>query len=261
MSELLSTPSEDVPGDAHGLEDFISKKQPSKGFSNNAKLVTLIKSQKLYGTHFEGGKIKFLTPTIPKENIWMRPTPVKVVANKEKKFWANLLQKVCPPVDEEDWIRLQKLSMGELQEEAPPRRKSPTLSPPTGGDAAITKLSLEHFTARIRGAREEHDILNTRALRRLYNSIWARSPLMTLDPTTKEWNVQWGHGSTLLRAGSGAVKRAEGSEVEMFEGVEDLQLLPTGKQKKSRKHPKKAMVELEMESRQDRQTEKTFKFS
>jgi hypothetical protein len=229
LSTLIASPNLDLLSNSSSLREFILQSGQSTGahrYGNNQKLGALLKSQKQNVDH---ARFRHLAPPVPEHNIWMLKTPVKVRANMERKWWAKTLDKIFPPVEEEEWIRLQKLAQGYLIENAPIRRNCPE----TAAVERTEDFGLDNWISRVRGASPHNKRLSSRGLRKLYSTIWAQTPLMSFNATKNQWEVQWGKESSLSKNGIEAVSKANGSRLELFEGVENLPASQTMKRKSS----------------------------
>lgn len=218
-----------------GSNDTSAIRSRVQDIMRNPMLVALLKSQRMEGAHLAGRKIKSLQPEIPKQNIWMRKTPVKVAVNIEKKWLTRTLSIACPPLPEDEWRRLQALSMGMLREKVPRRRTLPQQD-----EDSKSAISLNGLTGRVNGGpSKRRSTLDSRGLRQLYSQIWSRTPLLTYDDTNGEWSAKWGHSSTVSKAGIDTVRIAEGAELELFEGLDtlraDVNAGPPGSKKDQKK--------------------------
>lgn len=208
--------------------------------SEGEKFQALLKSQKENLASFEKCKVKDLAPQIPKENIWGRTTPVKVVKNLEKGWLAKTLKKISPPVEGEEWERLRELAGGNLVEDVPVRRGRRKKDDGVGGMEGA--FEWEDVMGRIKGGDGRGEkILSSRGLRRLYGVIWAQTPKMTYDASRKSWETEWGREGPMAKRGVDSVPKAVGREMELFEGVEELveKMDKGGRGKKGKKPEKK----------------------
>ena len=152
--------------------------------------------------------IKYLAPQIPKTNSWGRPMPLKRVRNMEKRWYADLLDKVLPPLPTHEWQRLRDLAQGKTRWSGPvPRRRSSlrAVNEPTS-------LIQHRLTARY--------------MRRLWAKVFARCPVMTLNTSNSKWHVQWGSISgprNILTA-----KLSNEDDSIFFQGVTDKGSLVKG---------------------------------
>ncbi|GME27087.1 hypothetical protein BKCO1_1700054 [Neofusicoccum parvum] len=79
-----------------------------------SKLRALLESQKRAARAVElrRAKLKSTSLEVPLTNIWMRPFPRKRERNMVRKWYASVLDKVFPPLPEDEWERLRDLIMG-----------------------------------------------------------------------------------------------------------------------------------------------------
>jgi hypothetical protein len=209
------------------------KELPALKHLSTQKISNFIKSQKAKAppeTTHSRAKIKGVFPAIPKENIWGRTVPKSRQIKIVKKWWAEMLEKLSPPVPQSEWDRLRDLSRGAIRiPERIPRRayRKPEAeveqkhemvleqlkSPRTGGNVAFdSKQGLY-----IKEKEEDEDAVISpqnyqRTMRRLYNSIWNQTPVMWKDEETKEWIVKWGELKTEFHSG----KIPQASEKDPF---------------------------------------------
>jgi len=192
--------------------------------------------------------------TIPKENMWGRPTPLKVQANLKRRLFAEILDRLHPPVPEPEWNRLRDLSTGVLHIERPPAKRARTGSDRFEGEDNSKRL-LEYFTTPVEVYRPSHNpitisstglsavhavhtlmnLINVHALtprymRRLYARIWNITPKMALNED-QDWVVTWGS----LAPSFERVAAPGWGEEELFEGVDDEGTFQGGKKKKKKR--------------------------
>lgn len=139
--------------------------------------------------------IKQLKLTMPKENIWGRPIPLKRQANIEKEFWSDTYEKLLPPLPERFWNRLRDLSTGVVTE---------TLPKPRG-------------IGQDRKRFEKHN-LTPRYMRRMWASVWNESATMESMEGGK-WKITWGGWRNSLS--KGRISMARKQDLELFEGAEE----------------------------------------
>ncbi|KAG7006602.1 hypothetical protein G7Y79_00014g037770 [Physcia stellaris] len=107
--------------------DSPSKEQASKPnmplFSD--KFVALIKSQmRQKQGAYKKPLPKSSAPKIPETNTWGRPMPVVRIKNLTKKWYAETLDRLMPPLPEAEWIRLGELALGKESWLGPPQRRA-----------------------------------------------------------------------------------------------------------------------------------------
>lgn len=150
---------------------------PSKQF------LALVKSQlREKQQQFLRAPVRHASPTIPEQNSWGRPMPVKRVRNMKRRWYAETLDRIMPPLPDEEWKRLQALASGEMLWEGPRRRRGPIAE----------EKALE--SARFNGGRlsRPHQITQ-RYMQRLWGGIFMQCPKMNEVSSLKAgWDVVWG---------------------------------------------------------------------
>ncbi|KAL1645428.1 hypothetical protein SLS58_003735 [Diplodia intermedia] len=81
-----------------------------------SKLRALLESQRSDARPVELRRAKLKTTylEVPLTNIWMRPFPRKRERNMVRKWYASVLDKVFPPLPEDEWERLRDLVSGQV---------------------------------------------------------------------------------------------------------------------------------------------------
>ncbi|KAG4030707.1 hypothetical protein MFRU_011g01630 [Monilinia fructicola] len=174
------------------------------------------------------GKIKKLKPEIPAKNAWGRPLPAARKENMKRKWWANLLERVLPPLPEHEWNTLRDLAQGKQPIEDPrPRRKEATSHTPNTPTSDSERMRLMLVPARVnlnhweQGTWENNPEnpsmkhSRTRAMRRMYGMIWSLSAKMVRDESTKKFTITWGGERSL--AASGNITKPSLKDAELFE--------------------------------------------
>jgi len=243
----LCRPEENTfPEDQAALEELISKpsEKQSHGLDQNTKLQAFLKSQRFnHPADSPRNKVRNLELKVPEKNIWGRPMPLKRQANIKRKYWADLLNRLMPPLPRYEWERLRDLSTGAIpldehlprrsrareareEEEAVDQKLLEYFSKPTnrqssdmkeieiGMDDIVTQWE-ERTNPHIRGLK----ILTPRYMRRLYATIWGITPTMSQDEVTKIWTTTWGGGRSA--AHDGQVIAPSASDLELFEGADE----------------------------------------
>lgn len=150
------------------------------------KMKVMIKSQKAlkrFGST-DRPKTKKLQPEIPEFNSWGRPLPRKRVRNIEEEWYAELLDSIVAPLPEPEWDRLRDLAVGQQRWEGLlPRRTIVTCA---SGDTNLQYVQLKH-----QDSRDTH-ILTARFMRRMWQKVFEKCPVMRWDGESMQWRVQWG---------------------------------------------------------------------
>ncbi|KAF8469053.1 hypothetical protein BDZ91DRAFT_721638 [Kalaharituber pfeilii] len=162
-------------------------------------------------------RVKSLYPAIPETNIHGEAFSKNREANMRRTAYREALRKVYPPTPDEEFIRLEKLVMGEIDEPLRERRPRP-----------------EHVYSDKAVARREEILFQTDAhhitkqyKRRLYAQVLAESPRLFQDENGK-WIVEFS------RVGRG-LEPIEGAEEE-FDDLEEPKpgMVDTRKQERSK---------------------------
>lgn len=182
------------------------------------QLMALVKSQaKRKPSQFSRSNTPRIAPAIPKENSWGRPMPIKRVRNYKRRWYAETLDRIMPPLPEAEWEKLLMRGSGQLPWEGPVLRRKWTGGPDDEGN---THLVGEKVKAPSRKCSNPHRITRS-YMRRLWAKISANCPLMKPNPETKSgWDVVWGDvytpNKTTLTLGP-----AGRSGYDMFGGVDE----------------------------------------
>jgi predicted DNA-binding WGR domain protein len=269
VQQLLDPDEYEFPTDQTALEELIQKQseKEERRHKDNLQLKALINSQKFHQPlDTRAAKLKTLSPQIPKTNVWERPVPLKLQASIGRRYWADALEKLLPPVPRYEWDRLRDLATGATRIEDPPSRRS---RPPR--EPCDTEI-LEYFTtpanrqgSEVKGIQVgEHYIaasleksthtrglktMTPRFMRRLYATIWSMTPTMSQDETTKIWTTKW--GGSRSAALTGQVTTPSTMDMELFEGADD-HVKPPKTQSLKEKREKNVMKRYLPEHRPER---------
>jgi hypothetical protein len=188
--------------------------------------------------------IKSLNPdkNIPAKNIWGQPPAENVCQAKRARFWKRAADKIMPPVNNEEWELLGRLSKGaqegDEQWQIPQRRPSakavlaedPKLSTldwnwesyatqPTNRIERKSPHTAFSFVGRDREkhpyqSRIEHKELTPRWFRRAYQRVWQFTPREALDPKLRTKKNAFEFGTLPI-----SIVPASKAQLEIFEGV------------------------------------------
>ncbi|KAM3423805.1 hypothetical protein BST61_g1207 [Cercospora zeina] len=161
------------------------------------ELFTLAKSQKQNQPPALTRKNpRHLRPDIPATNARMLPMPQKRVRNMHRKWYAELLNRILPPLPTKDWEQLQDWARGKnLPQIHVPRRNNP--QPRTfahfGKYTALEAIVIQgRIDKEVHGNPEAHHITE-RFMQRLWGLVFSTCPYMIHDTFTNTWRVVWGH--------------------------------------------------------------------
>ena len=199
----------DVPIDGVAMERLSDPREQGVPHPSQ-QLTTLIGSQRRQKLSlFPGRRHPTQSPNIPAKNSWGRPMPVKRVRNMKRRWFAEALDRVMPPLPEEDWNELRKLASGETPWEGPIPRRGP--------DKVVGfKRDLMRYP---RLLSSPHTI-TARYMRRLWGKIFVQCPVMKADASRQAgWEVSW--GNTKAAQVFALPNKNNESMSPMFEGVDE----------------------------------------
>ena len=183
------------------------------------QLMALVKSQaKRKTSHFARSNTPRIEPEIPQENKWGRPMPIKRVRNYKRRWYAQTLDRIMPPLPHAEWEELLMRGSGQLPWEGPVTRRKWAGGP---DDEGQTHLVGEKVKGPTKTTRSNPHRITRSYMRRLWAKISANCPLMKPNVESKSgWDVVWGDvykpENTVFTLGP-----AGGSGYDMFGGVDE----------------------------------------
>ena len=117
---------------------------------------------------------KYTEPVLPPTNIWGRNMPQKRIANAKRRRYNDLLERLLPPIPQDEWDRLRSLAMGQISYSGPLARRIRLPGLP----------ELPHV--------EDRHILTRRFMRRLWAKVFLQCPTMSYDAVKGQWSIVWG---------------------------------------------------------------------
>ncbi|MCJ1370554.1 hypothetical protein MMC20_001767 [Loxospora ochrophaea] len=205
----------DIPGDHKAvLQAAIAYRESlDKLPTLTSKLKAVAQAQKLQNNLIlSRPPIRAMQVQIPSHNIWGRPMPAKRVPNIARRWYAQILDRILPPLPETDWNRLRELALGLKSWQGPILRRRALVShnePIFGG-------SDELFTRKCGDRPRE---LSGRAMKRLWASVFVQCSVLRWNHTRQKWDVEWGRLSRPNETIS--VKQESRFSSEFFEGVNE----------------------------------------
>ena len=145
------------------------------------KFIALVKSQmKQKHALFSKAVPKSNAPQVPETNSWGRPLPIVRIKNITKKWYAETLERLMPPLPESEWKHLEELTTGNLEWTRRPQRVRGTGSWEESHRGLSESLK-----------RQAHE-LTPRYMRRMWARVFVQCPLMRWNSDRLRWDVQWG---------------------------------------------------------------------
>ena len=209
--------------------------RPSEGRRLGPRMEALIVAQKRQGAPGVPNKIAKI-PFIPKTNKWGRSMPRKRVVNMKRRWYAEVLSKILPPLPESDWKTLRDLALGRVQSEGTLRRRTPLaqtraqdstnkrnqsanidqLSSHIGASSILeNKETIREHKRKLLGSHPHR--ITPRYMRRLRGRIFSQCPMMKWDAERRRWVVIW---EDLQKSKEVSLGRPERMGMDMFEGVD-----------------------------------------
>ncbi|KAK7518285.1 uncharacterized protein IWZ02DRAFT_380451 [Phyllosticta citriasiana] len=143
-------------------------------------------------------KLKKTKLSVPARNTWQRPMPHKRVRNQVEKWYATVLDKLQPPLPENEWNRLRGLVSQQIPWEGlkPRRARAPEYLgesplPPAASEKLLRhQLDIEKLPTKMPGL-ERAIRITPRTMRRLWARIFSQCPVMWYDAERKKWDAKW----------------------------------------------------------------------
>ncbi|TKA82042.1 hypothetical protein B0A49_00180 [Cryomyces minteri] len=125
---------------------------------------------------------------IPDTNAWGRTMPASRVKNMTKKWYAQMLERVLPPLPPHEWENLQSLALGNTKFRGPVPRRPGTVD---GSEVPLTLRNHAAMTAATGEGDGPHN-LTPRYMRRMWARVFLQCPRMSYDAGWKNWKIEWG---------------------------------------------------------------------
>ncbi|EMF14904.1 uncharacterized protein SEPMUDRAFT_28678, partial [Sphaerulina musiva SO2202] len=156
------------------------------------EIYALAKSQKQANppTHTRKNP-RHLEPIIPATNNRMLPMPKKRIKNMHRKWYADFLNRLLPPLPTKEWQQLRDWSQGHNLPDLVIPRRNASERLHFGKYSALEATVLQgRIDNAVYGNREAHEI-TPRYMQRLWATVFSISPYMVYNDETKEWRVLW----------------------------------------------------------------------
>ncbi|XPS78243.1 hypothetical protein M3J09_010257 [Ascochyta lentis] len=146
----------------------------------------------------------------PLLNTWERPMPLKRAVNHVRRWYAETMTRLLPPLPPAEWDHIEAMSQGK-QRIAFVRRRTPAThldaqpeSPPDHLAAMLQRnLALDKLSKADRPAGlDRPHALTARYMQRLYARLLTLSCKLDYDAARKQWNAIWGEPKKSIRPDS-----------------------------------------------------------
>ncbi|KAB8337064.1 hypothetical protein FH972_021368 [Carpinus fangiana] len=150
---------------------------------------------------------KVVGPDIPALNAWQRPLPAKRVKNQVKRWYADIMSKLLPPLPVREWNVLEGLATGKIPWSPVPcsRRREMAGCVPAGTLDQLLQLELGILakqTPSSRGGRKQPHRITGRFMRRRWLDLLAQTPKLELDQHSGQHTVYWSQKARFQRRGN-----------------------------------------------------------
>jgi hypothetical protein len=222
----------DVPMKQHRYNPLQGpeKLQSAEGPLLGPRLEALVNSQRAKSSaRFQRPPVGKAQPSIPEKNSWGRPMPQKRISNMKAKWYAQILDRVMPPLPESEWYRLRDLALGVAPWEGMAKRRtrltqnkvdncrSDESQSNTEGDPVPSYKQILRMESRNLLGSHPHK-LTPRYMRHLWGKIFLQCPMMQWDPTSCRWNFIWG---SLERSRDVVLGQSGQTNLDVFQGVDN----------------------------------------
>ncbi|KAI4621474.1 uncharacterized protein J4E87_006691 [Alternaria ethzedia] len=206
--------------------------------SRYSRLRAVLKSQYQKGISIHRG-IKRPAMKTPINNAWERPMPIKRAINNVRRWYAETMTRILPPLPTEEWDNINAMVVGDRKIDLVRRRgRASVLSaePVVEDDffartvaegIALDKPSRADMPA---GVQRPHTI-NPRFMKRMYTKLLTLCCKVEYDDEQKRWKAVWGEPMKYIKPSLYNVPTDEA----LFAGVDATGKIP--------KTPKKHLLE------------------
>ncbi|KAL8799907.1 MAG: hypothetical protein Q9200_007414 [Gallowayella weberi] len=196
------------------------------------EFAALLKSQaKQDSTRLDRPPLRQLAPRVPSVNGWERKFPEKRRANVIRAWYAKTLDRLMPPLEADEWERLQGLAVGTIRWDGPvPRRRLGTTNTKVPLDA-ISRVAIDDLPHRLTSStervvgKEPHPEtisrpreLTPRFMRRLWATVFEKCPRLDWNNEWKKWDVTWGRVQKQLEI---VLDTKKGVPLHLLDGVDE----------------------------------------
>ncbi|KAI9792033.1 MAG: hypothetical protein M1835_008087 [Candelina submexicana] len=255
--ELLRPLKEpDTPADSTLLEAMTASLAAAKVSTPHpvisTKLDALMKSQaQTHTPELTRPRLRVLEPVVPEKDVWERPLAQKRADNIKRKWYADMLMRILPPLPESEFSSLKELATGQRKWDGLVERRirgravkrwvlyyrggwSVKLETEKGKDERFGSglgegelVQTSNLQAQVQGRvsthparnrREQPHKVTARLMRRMWGKVLSQCPLMSWDSEKGRWSVEWGSVDVAKKESGRRVIRS--GKRDMVEGVD-----------------------------------------
>ncbi|KAF2849614.1 hypothetical protein T440DRAFT_122228 [Plenodomus tracheiphilus IPT5] len=212
-----------------------SSTEYSIGISDQySRLRTVVKTQHAKGISISR-QLKRADMVTSIRNVWERPMPIRRARNNVKRWYAETMTRLMPPLPHDEWDLLSAMAAGQKKVSFAKRRTrvgASDAASPTDEQSAWELLEAglamdrPSRADRPMGMHRPHNI-TTKFMRRLYSRVFALSCKLEYDDERKQWNAIWGESKNTITPKIYSVP----TDASLFEGVDNAGRLPISPKK------------------------------
>ncbi|KAF2730976.1 hypothetical protein EJ04DRAFT_22174 [Polyplosphaeria fusca] len=176
-----------------------------------------------------GREIKSTEVPMPATNAWQRPMPVKRARNIVRRWYAETMTRLMPPLPADEWAHLKGLATGISKWNGfVPRRSRQEGEDDHDTEGALQSMINEALAlptpskaVKPRGIHRPHN-LTPKFMQRMYKKIFALCCKTEWNDEFDKWDVSWGDLRTLR-----STQPSTPADPSLFEGVDEKGKLAT----------------------------------
>ncbi|KAI8941486.1 hypothetical protein NX059_002703 [Plenodomus lindquistii] len=218
----------------------------------------VVKSQHAKGISINR-QLKTSDLVTPINNVWERPMPIKRARNNVKRWYAQTLTRLMPPLPTDEWDNINAMMAGQKKVSLVKRRTPVATAIPTFPDDEQRALhSLQAGLAMDRPSRADKPVgmqrphhITPKYMRRLYTKILVLSCKLEYDHERNRWNAVWGESTKTINPNIYNVP----TDASLFAGVDE-----TGHVPQPPKQPNKTKYERDVMPRDSQGVPTRFPF-
>lgn len=202
--------------------------------STYPKLKCVLSSQYENGRAL-GRQLKRPVMKTPAYNAWERPMPIKRARNNVRRFYAETMTRLLPPLPCDEWDNIYAMIDGTKHVSFKRRRAHDSCTSPASVgeqtslvDVVANAIALDKpsLADRPAGSYRPHNV-DVRFMRRLYSKLLLLCCKLEFDEQRQTWKAIWGNNSKTLNPKSYSMP----TDKSLFEGVDAEGRIPKAKSK------------------------------
>ncbi|KAI9833923.1 MAG: hypothetical protein M1819_003432 [Sarea resinae] len=209
LRQLLRPDTPDIPSDEDELKALRQRVANGEDLGLSSKFVAIMRSlHKNPSIQMPRPSIRMTEPRLPELNSWHRPLPQKRKKNLVKAWFATTMDRMMPPLSEEEYNRLRELAYGQRRWEGQPKRRA----------RPRAEVGIAAQDSKFCDRKDGPHNITSRFMRRQWRNIFNMCPLAQWDPAKKKWLIKWGAHDVLEFP---ADPKMDVASTSLFAGVDE----------------------------------------